>query len=320
MRPLRDRPEPIDADAIVGEMPAALRSASVLACETQQWGTFMDRITGGLLAEFAKEFEINSLSEDKQFEHFATYVTVRKHYSDSTFDPSSLVTGDSGDTGIDGIAIIVNNNIVDEIDEIEELLSINGYLDVTFIFVQAERSSNFEGGKIGTFGFGVRDFFGKGTLVKNDNIANARAIMNAIFAKSAKFTKGNPNVVMYYVTTGKWQGDQNLTSRYESEANYLRDTGNFKTVTFIPVGADQIQQLYYYTKNAITREFLFERKTVVPNITNVSSAYLGFLSAKDFLKIITNDNDEIIESLFYDNVRGYEGYNDINKEIRDTLT
>jgi hypothetical protein len=79
----------------------------------------MDRITNGLLGEFSKEFELTSLAEDKQFEHFSTYVTVRKHYSDSTFDPSALVTGDGGDTGIDGLAIIVNNNIVDEIDEIE---------------------------------------------------------------------------------------------------------------------------------------------------------------------------------------------------------
>ena len=280
----------------------------------------MDRITSGLLGEFTKEFELTSIGEDKQFEHFSTYVKVRKHYSDSTFDPSALVTGDGNDTGIDGIAIIVNNNIVDEIDEVDELLSVNGFLDVTFVFIQAERSSNFEGGKIGTFGFGVRDFFGKGTLVKNDKVSNARAIMNAIFNKSAKFTKGNPNIVMYYVTTGKWQGDHNLISRYESEVNYLRDTGNFRAVSFVPIGADQVQQLYYYSKNAITREFLFERKTVIPNITNVTSAYLGFLNAKDFLKIIVDENGDIIESLFYDNVRGYEGYNDINSEIRETLT
>lgn len=101
----------------------------------------MDRITTGLLSEFSGEFELSSKPEDKQFEHFATYVAVRKHYSDSTFDPSVLVTGDGNDTGIDGVAIIVNNNIVDEVDEIDELLEVNGYLDVTFVFTQAERSS-----------------------------------------------------------------------------------------------------------------------------------------------------------------------------------
>jgi hypothetical protein len=279
----------------------------------------MDRITTGLLGEFTKEFELSSLAEDKQFEHFATYVCVRRHYSDSTFDPCSLVTGDGNDTGIDGVAIIANNNIVDEIDEVDELLSVNGYLDVTFVFIQAERSSNFETAKIGTFGYGVRDFFGPGTLVRNDNIKNAHAIMNAIFKMSAKFTKGNPGIAMYYVTTGKWQNDANLIARYESETNYLRDTGNFRSVSFFPIGADQVQKMYYQTKNAISREFLFERKTVVPNINNVKAAYLGLLTANEFLKIICDEDDELIDSLFYENVRGWEGYNQINQEIKDTL-
>jgi hypothetical protein len=144
-----------------------------------------------------------------------------------------LVTGDGNDTGIDGVAIIVNNNIVDEVDEIDELLEVNGYLDVTFVFIQAERSSNFDSAKIGTFGFGVRDFFSKGTLVKSEKIKAVHEIMTAIFNKSAKFTKGNPNIAMYYITTGKWQNDQNLTARYESEIKYLLETGNFKKGRFL---------------------------------------------------------------------------------------
>ena len=119
----------------------------------------MDRITSGLLSEFCSEFALSSFAEDKQFETFATYVAVRRHFSEATFDPSSLITGARGDTGIDGIAIIVNNNLVEEIDDVEELLKINGYVEAKFVFVQAERTSGFDSAKIGTFGFGVRDFF-----------------------------------------------------------------------------------------------------------------------------------------------------------------
>ena len=119
----------------------------------------VDRITSGLLTEFCSEFSLWSVAEDKQFETFSTYVSVRRHFSESTFDPSTLITGDGGDTGIDGIAIIVNNSLVSEIDDVEELLKINGYIDATFVFVQAERTSGFDSSKIGTFGFGVREFF-----------------------------------------------------------------------------------------------------------------------------------------------------------------
>jgi hypothetical protein len=280
----------------------------------------MDRITTGLLSEFVKEFELSDLPEDKQFEHFASYVAVRRHYSDTAFHSHDLVTGDGGDTGIDAVAIIVNNNLVFDPDDVAEILSVNGYLDVTFIFVQAERSSNFEAAKIGTFGFGVRDFFGAGTLVRNDQIRNACVIMNALFGKSARFTKGNPAIIMYYITTGRWQNDQNLTARYQAEENYLRDTGNFRSVEFIPVGADYVQKLYNQTKNAITRDFVFDQKTVIPNINNVQQAYLGIIGVSDFLRIICDDNNALIESLFYENVRGWEGYNTINDEMRATLT
>jgi hypothetical protein len=280
----------------------------------------MDRTTIGLLGEFCKEFELSALPEDKQFEHFASYVAVRRHYSETAFHPRDLVTGDGGDTGIDGVAVIVNNNLVTDIDDIDEILSINGYLDVTFIFIQAERSANFEAAKIGTFGFGVRDFFGSGTLVRNEPIQNFCKIVNAIFAKSAPFTKGNPVIIMYYVTTGRWQGDQNLVARYQAEENYLRDTGNFRSVVLVPVGADYVQRLYNQTKNAITKEFVFDQKTVVPNINKVQQAYLGFLSAKQLLDIVCDDAGNLIESLFYENVRGWEGYNAINNEMRSTMT
>jgi hypothetical protein len=75
-------------------------------------------------------------------------------------------------------------------------------------------------------------------------LKKAYAIANRIFFLSSKFKNGNPTVYMYYVTTGKWTGDQNLTARADTEVADLLQTGNFKGVYFNPVGADQIQKLY----------------------------------------------------------------------------
>ncbi|UPK03064.1 hypothetical protein [Bradyrhizobium sp. 170] len=55
----------------------------------------MDMITAGLLAEFTKEFQIENLSEDKRFEHFAGFVVLKRHYSE-TFDPGNIVAGAGG--------------------------------------------------------------------------------------------------------------------------------------------------------------------------------------------------------------------------------
>ncbi|WP_155252036.1 MULTISPECIES: hypothetical protein [Bradyrhizobium] len=71
----------------------------------------MDKVTEGFLTEFSGQFGIENLAEKDRFEHLAAWLTVRRHFSDSTFSPADLVTGSGGDTGIDAIAVIVNNNL-----------------------------------------------------------------------------------------------------------------------------------------------------------------------------------------------------------------
>src|SRR5512134_3085410 len=103
----------------------------------------MDRITKSLLDEFSREHDLSKLPEEKQFEHFAAYLTAGRLLSES-FDTSDIVTGSGGDTGIDSIAIIVNGSLVGDADLVKDYADRNGYLDVTFVFSQAERSSSFE--------------------------------------------------------------------------------------------------------------------------------------------------------------------------------
>jgi hypothetical protein len=143
--------------------------------------------------------------------------------------------------------------------------------------------------------------------------------MEALYERSGKFSKGNPACYLYYVTTGKWVNDKTLLARATAEVEDLKATGLFKSVDFNPVGADQIQRLYNQTKNAISREFTFPQRFVIPETAGVKESYLGLLPAKDFIFLVSDDDNEIIKSLFYENVRDWEGYNEINGEIRHTL-
>jgi len=280
----------------------------------------MDKVTEGFLTEFSAQFDIAGLPENDRFEQLAAWLTVRRHYSDSTFVPNDLVTGSGGDTGIDAIAIIVNNNLVTDVDTIEDLLALNGYLDVTFVFVQAERSPHFDSAKIGKLGFGVKDFFGEGKLPRNDAIKHFAEIMNALYEKSGKFRPKNPACHLYYVTTGTWNAEKDLVVRAQAETGDLLKTELFSDVQFHAVGASQIHRLYRQAKNSISREFVFEKKVVVPEVTGVTAAYLGFLPATDYLKLVCDEDGAIIKPLFYENVRDFVGLNDVNGEILDTLT
>ena len=237
----------------------------------------MDKITEALLKEFSGEFGITNLPEDDRFEQFAGWLTTRKHYSDTTFDPGTLVTGNGSDTGMDAIAIVANNNLVTDEATIEDLLAVNKYLDVSFVFVQAERSPHFDMGKIGQFGFGVNDFCGEGKLPRNEQIMLCVGIMKAIYEQSSKFKPRNPTCFLYYVTTGKWNNDTALRARIDAEVATLNNTGLFSKVEFVPVGADQVQKLYRQSKNAIQREFIFDKRVVVPEVSGVAQR-VGFES------------------------------------------
>ena len=279
----------------------------------------MDRITSSLLSEFSLDHSIQSLPEDQRFERFAAYLSIIPHLPES-FDTSDVAAGSGGDTGIDAIAIIVNGTLVTDAELVSELAETNGYLDVTFVFVQAERSASFEASKIGTFGFGVADFFRESpTLTRNEAVTEAAAIATAIFNRSSKFTRGNPSCRLYYVTTGRWNDDANLAARKKSVEEDLRATRLFSEASLTPIDADAIQRLYNQSKNAISRDFTFANRTLIPDVPGVSEAYLGYLPAPEFLSLLRDDAGNLVKSIFYDNVRDWQDYNTVNSEIKATL-
>ncbi len=279
----------------------------------------MDRITKSLVTKFVEENGLNALPEDKAFEHFTAYLITSEHFTDS-FQTEDIVVGEGADTGIDAITIIVNGTIVNDPEEIEDLASTNGYLDVTFVLVQSERSSNFSTAKIGQFAYGANDFFSEQpTLPQNNDVALKFRIVSEIYSKSSLFRKGNPRCFLYYATTGVWTHDQNLSARRDSAKADLESLSIFREVNFDCYGADKLQELFQESKNAISTEITFSDRTTFPDINGVEQAYLGLLPATEYLKLIQNTNEEIISSLFFDNVRDWQEWNPVNSEMMSTL-
>lgn len=278
----------------------------------------MDRVTKSLLDEFVADNSLATLPEDTAFEHFCGSLATASHFSES-FSSDDISVGAGGDCGIDCITIIVNGCLVTDPEEVEDLEETNGYLDVTFVFVQAKRSPAFEAAKIGQFGFGVPDFLSESpSLPQNDDVKIAARIANAIFERSGRFTRGNPQCFLYYTTTGKWIEDQNLSVRRDAVARDVIDLGLFRNVLFECLGAEELQNLYRNSKNAICTEITFTDRTVLPDLPGVEQAYIGVLPAQEYLKLIQNNNHEVLTTLFYDNVRHWQEWNLVNKEMKDT--
>lgn len=207
----------------------------------------MDRIIQSYMDSFLKSQQIEEKDKSKQFEMFASYCAVEQIYTDN-YDLGDIIIGDGGECGIDAVAIIVNGTFITSKEEIDDLLEMNNKLvEISFIFVQAKTSANFDYGDMGTFGAGVKDFFAEQPqMVRNEALVEKCKIVEYIFTKSP-YIKRKPNCYLYYITTGRWVDDQNCAGRMKIAKDDLLNQNLFCDVFYIPVDADLLQRYYRNT-------------------------------------------------------------------------
>lgn len=283
------------------------------------WIVNMDKITRALVGELSELEELNEFAIDIQFEHFCNYSIIGNEYN-KTFNLDSVSVGAGTDTGIDGLAIIVNGHLIEEKEEIDDLLAHNGYLEIVYIFIQAKTSTKFDTSEIRTFSDGVIDFFeDEPTLPRNESISKAADISNYLFTKAPKF-KENPKCKLFYIATGQYiDSDANINSVKTKTIRQLEQTNLFSLIDFNIFGANEITKAYRKTKSPISSTFIFNDKVTLENIDGIKQAYYGVLPFSEFKKILVDDND-LINNIFDDNVRDFQGINNpVNNKIHETL-
>ncbi len=278
----------------------------------------MDRITRTLLADFLSAQEITDGDESSNFEMFCNYSVISNEYN-KTFDIKSVTVGAGSDTGIDGLAIIVNGHLIEDTDEIDNLLESNGYLDVTYIFVQSKTSSNFDTKEMHAFYFGVSDFFAETPkLPRNTDIKKFAELSEYLLSNASEFKK-NPQCKTFFITTGVLNEDQNILAVVNSSRHELENYNLFESVENTILGANELGKLYRKSKNPITSKFTFSNKVTLPEIEGIDQSFYGVLPFSEFKKLLIDENYNI-QSIFDDNVRDFQGANNIvNTNISDTL-
>ena len=279
----------------------------------------MDRIIQSYMDAFLTSEQIEEKDQSRQFEMFASYCAVEQHYSD-TYDLADIITGEGGDCGIDAIAIIVNGTMITSKEEIDDLLELNKkFSDISFVFIQAKTTAGFDYGDMGTFGAGVKDCFSEHPqMVRNRAVQEKCSIIDYLFSK-VTFIKRKPNCYLYYITTGKWVDDQNCTGRMNIAVSDLQSLNMFDDVKYIPVDTNLLQKYYRSTIDAIEAEIEFDNKILLPDIQDVTQSYLGFIDYTEYMKLIVGENGDIKKSVFYDNVRDFQGDNPVNHEMAETV-
>lgn len=278
----------------------------------------MDKITGSLLQTFVAQNELERMDESTQFEHFSNFSIASKQFRGS-FELDDIHSGAGGDCAIDGLFIIVNGRIVTDADELNDIVDTAGHLDADIHFIQSKTTSSFSGADIGSFIHGVKDFLSDTPqLVQNVKIQKSKQIWEDIILKSSYMVNRRPHCKLFYICTGKWVEDQNLKAVISSGETEIDDIGLFDSVNLEPLGASEVQRLYHETKNKLSATITFQNKVTLPDIHGVSEAYLGVIPFNEYLKLIQDEN-QTIHSIFDDNVRDFQGNNQVNKKIKNTL-
>ena len=264
----------------------------------------MDRITKVYIDDFASSQEIlpNVMDASKLFECFVCYCVLSREYNE-IFTLADIVLGGAGDCGVDGIAIIADNVLIHSKEGFDDLVERGKKItDLKFIFVQAKSSASFDGGEIATFGYGVMDAFRENPKMAQSSEMKEKSEIFAHIIDNMVRIKDKPRCVLYYVTSGKWCDDKNLLARIDGVRSDLMNENLFSSVDFFPVDADLLQKMYKSTTEQIERTIEFPDRITLPIMENIEEAYLGILSANQFLSLVSDD-DGIIKSILYDNVR-----------------
>ena len=281
----------------------------------------MDLVVDQFLQDYSRKRKIIEPNKPRLFAQCAVDTVVLRTVRND-YNARDVFVDGQNDIGLDGIAIVVNNQIISTIEELERIISEDRVLDVRFVFVQATMDREFRAQKMDSFAMGVLRFFQndlRGPV--NDAVLHAFDLKQSIFERSEWLRSGRPAVQLYYVSTGQWVGDEVLRGSIISAEDLLEKTGLFSEVQFVPVDFRDFIDLKRNLQRRNMSEVHSYRLRELPQTAGVAHAFLGALLVDDLLNIISHPMvDRINRNVFIENVRGFQGINNpVNSGINETL-
>lgn len=287
----------------------------------------LNKILSGMVEAFKSKNSFVEIEESKAYEYLVNYTLISKLHPEAFADPQfmELIDVDDGSTfGLDGIAFIVNDNLVLSKHDIA-IYAKSKNLDVKILFIQTKIETGYATGDISKTINATKSFFGDRKLLPqgNSSINNAFEIYEELFKydNSKYLNSHSPECIIYYVTDGKPCEDVVVGNLCTLEQNVCSKLfPDIKSFHIYTIDADYIISSYKEIENRIEVIINFKNSISFDKIDQVKQAYLGYMSAKEYLNIIVDSQGDLRKRLFFENVRDYQGHdNPVNAEIRDTI-
>lgn len=283
-----------------------------------------DLVLDGFVKSFADTRGLSGSDEHELFEAFVAYSLFRKYHHADLADIESYTVGGGGDGGLDAVGIFVNGRPVHAEEDVAFFADAHGRLDVEFVFIQAKTRSSFRAADIGSFAFGVEQFFAAVNRAEpmvrfSESVQQLIELAQRIYINHGIQMQSNPKCFLYFATAGKWRNDPDPAGRLDDGQRRIERLELFSEVRSQPVDADLLKSIYRELQRSIVKRIEISKTTVFPRISGVDEAYIGLIPGNTFIELVSTDDGDLNRELFYDNVRDFQGHNPINSEVQQTL-
>ncbi|OIO30481.1 MAG: hypothetical protein COS28_01265 [Nitrospirae bacterium CG02_land_8_20_14_3_00_44_33] len=278
----------------------------------------MDSITKSHLKSFIEKIGFSEkIKETDQFEYFVTY-SILSHEVNSIISKNELENMSTGKSkGIDAIAFCINDKIVFNSEDIDDF---DGQtLNVDVYFFQAKTSESFSDSEAANFLDVVIDFFSDTPAYNINELASFREIYLKLLDKIGSVKEFKLHC--FYASLGvRQEGESTLLTTLSIKKQALGSLGLFSDTKIELVDKSKLINKHKRAINPLKATFKFENRTILNSINNVEEASIGFIPFSEFRKLIMDEEQDKIKSLFNDNLRDFLGLeNTVNEGIKKTI-
>lgn len=273
----------------------------------------MNPVVQAHFSEFKKTFSIDTLKDSDLFEIFSIHC-VENGLNGENIDAYSAHLHGS-EFGLDGIAVLVNGQLIANKTECEAALDATNRIDIEFHMYQTKRSEGLDYGDVSKFFDGVLNFFKDSFPEPTEQIEDLYEVKSVVYAKALR---KNPRLKLYYITSGVAELTPHLKMLIGDKTKLLEAMSIFSNVNFHPIAALELQNGYRAATVASTETIEMLKSITLPDHTSVTESLLGIISGSELIKLITTDDDDvkaIRKPVFFDNIRDYDPDSEINKSI-----
>lgn len=250
------------------------------------------------------------------FEYFSSS-QILKDYDLSDDEIENGIVGSSGDGGCDSIYIFLNKNLVlpDQIDSIIP----SKESKVEMVIIQSKRETSFKESAIQNWKdvsnnlLSLSNSLSDFTTRYNDDVRESFGFFRDLYTKL--LTSRVKLEFKYIYVSYAEELHPNVKQQAEELKGLVCKLFPNAKVNIEFVGAAELYDKYNTPAETIVNLPLAE----VPIALGKNKNYVGLVSLKDYYRFIVSEDNILRRKFFEANVRDYQGRNNVNSSIRETL-